>query len=189
MMVDSRFYSNPNELSVEQLAKITGATPSGDLNRIISNVASLDKAVISDLSFFDNPIYQQSLLDSAAGLICLHFNKEKDAPQNSALLLSDNPYKTYALASNALFPPADSKNFISTSATIDPSAKIDSGCTIQAGTVVEAGAEIGQNCSIGPNTVIKARVVIGASSSIDANVFVSHSIIGVGANIGPGSCI
>lgn len=189
MMVDSRFYSEPVLLSVSELAEVTGSSVHGDNTRIISGVAPLDEAKGTDLTFFDNPAYKQSFINSRAGVICVHFDKQVIAPKDSSLLLSNNPYKIYAIALSRLFPEKNISPVISENSDIDSSAKVGLDCSIHSGVIIESNVVIGDNCFIGSNTVIKSGVIIGGSCYIDSNVTISHSILGFGTKIGSGSRI
>ena len=111
-------------------------------------------------------------------------------PSGIALLISDNPYKSYALAAQMFYPLAVvASPGINPSAWVDKSATIAANCQIEIGAVIQCGAEIGANCFVGANTIIGESVVIGANCHIGANVTITHSRIGERVMIHPGARI
>jgi UDP-3-O-[3-hydroxymyristoyl] glucosamine N-acyltransferase len=83
-----------------------------------------------------------------------------------ALLVTSEPYHSYARIAQAFYPDIQPGGKIAPAASIDPTAVIGSGTTIGPGAVIEARAEIGQRCEIGANTVIGPGVVIGDDARI-----------------------
>src|SRR5690606_175743 len=94
------------------------------------------------------------------------------------LLISNSPYKAYALAAQKLFPEENPAGGISPAASVDQSAKLGKGCTVEAGAVILEGAEIGDYSLIEANAVIGRHVKIGDYCRIGYNASVSHSMIG-----------
>ncbi len=93
------------------------------------------------------------------------------APEGLICLVSNSPYKAYALAAQMFYPVHAEEGFIS------PHAVIGEGAEIGENTVIEAGAVIGENVKIGKNCRI------GANSTI------SHAVIGDYTRIYPGARI
>lgn len=188
-MVDPRFYAAAIPFSVAELAERAGASISGDGSRKISGVAPLHDAGPMDLAFFDNPAYGEAYAASSAGVICVHPDRRGRAPDGACLLLSEQPYRAYALAAAALFPDPDTRDGISPDAHVDAMARLGPGCAVEVGVVIEAGVETGENCFIGANAVIRAGVKLGKFCRIEAGVTLSHALVGDGVRIGPGSQI
>jgi UDP-3-O-[3-hydroxymyristoyl] glucosamine N-acyltransferase len=103
--------------------------------------------------------------------------------------LSRQPYKAYALAAQAFYPPPPLRSGMAASAVVDPTARLGADCEIGAHVVIGAGAEIGEASRIDANTVIGGGVVIGAGAQIAANVTISHAVIGARVRILPGARI
>lgn len=179
-MVDSRFFANHGPFLLSQLAEITGATLAdpAHANRSIEDVAPLDRATESDVSFFDNIKYVEQFTVSTAGACFIRAKHAERAPKGMALLISEDPYRSYALAAQRFYPASPSYAGISDKAHIDASARIGKQTSIAAGAYIGANAEIGDHCNIGPNTVINDGVIIGDHTNIGAVSTLSHCYIG-----------
>lgn len=164
-MADSRFFRNNGPVSLEQLAKLTGAVAtsasgaSPTLSQAFSDVAPLDQAGPEHISFLDNTKYIAEFAASKAGVCFVRQKFAERAPEGMLLLITEEPYAAFAIVSGHLYP--DQKT-----SEISPLA------------VIAKTATIGKNCSIGPGTVIGDGVVIGDDCSIGALCTISHTIMG-----------
>jgi UDP-3-O-[3-hydroxymyristoyl] glucosamine N-acyltransferase len=104
-----------------------------------------------------------------------------------ALLTSEAPYKSYAVAAAMFHPRAEPVPGVHQAAVVDASAAVADGCRIEAGAVVGEHAQIGARCLIGANAVIGPGVEIGEDSRIGPGATVSHSLIGSRVSIYPGA--
>ena len=190
-MADPRFYAAKGPFSLHQLAEISGAVvhPASDPDRQIRDVAPLETAGAGDLSFLVNNRYVSAFSRSAAGACVIDANRVNDAPPGMALLVSENPYRSYALGAQAFYPAAASSGEISPDAMVDPSATIGHGTSVGNGAVVGARAEIGERCAIGPNAVIGEGVVVGDDCWIGACVSLAFCLIGSRVRIFAGARI
>lgn len=179
-MVDSRFFANHGPLLLSQLAEITGATLADPAHavRSIVDVAPLDRATQDDISFFDNAKYVEQFVVSTAGACFIRAKHAERAPKGMALLISEDPYRSYALAAQRFYPLPDVKAGISDKAHIDSSARIGKHSSVAAGAYIGANVEIGEYCNIGPNAVLNDGVIIGDHTSIGAVSTLSHCYIG-----------
>ena len=187
-MADPRFFDRSGPFTLAELAEISGAPLSegSDPGRVIHDVAPLERAEPDQLSFLDNPKYKPAFQTSRAGACAVKPELADSAPDGMALLLSDNPYKTYGLIARALYPKPTPRPGIADSAIVDPGALVSSEAEIAAGVVIEAGAEIGARCTIRPNAVIGCGVVIGDDTEVGANATLSHCLVGSRVRIYPG---
>ena len=66
------FFPPNRELTIEEIVKLTGAKPRPDtpLDRRIRDIAPLDRARSTDITFLDNPKYLDALATTRAG-VCL----------------------------------------------------------------------------------------------------------------------
>lgn len=191
-MADARFFTRSGPFKLEQIAQETGAKiQNGDSLHEYVDVAPLDSATGTDISFFDNPSYRDALATTKAGAVILAPSMVDLAPQKSSLLVTDAPYAAYARTAMMFYPCTVSADHaeINPSAHIDPSARIGSGTDIGAGAVIGANVEIGQGSSIGANTVIGRGVQIGRDCAIAANVTLTHALVGDRVIIHPGARI
>lgn len=189
-MADPRFFKNNGPTSLAELAVVAGAKIYGDADPslLVKDVAPLDQANISDLSFFDNVKYKEALKQSKAGVCILHESAIKHAPAGMALLVSASPYKGYAKIAQFFYPDnfPDSGAEISPFAHIDGSASIGAECRIEAGAIIQEGAKIGAGCWIESGAVIHRHVKLGDHCRIGSNASVSHALLGSYIRLYPG---
>lgn len=158
--------------------------PSLDIEGISTLLAASDKHI----SFLANPKFAKHLNDTRAAAVIIHPNYTNQC--KAALLLSENPYLSFARLT-ALFNNAP-EHFrgIHSSATIHPDTKIDPTVSIGANVVIASGTEIGPNSTIEANCVIGEHCVIGENCHLHANVTIYHSVcIGDFVNIHSGTVI
>lgn len=180
-MVDARFFVNHGPFTVADLALTTGAElfSKDKADHKLNDVAPLDRASARDISFFDNTKYIEQFLHSEAGACFVRSKFVDQAPSAMALLITDDPYRCYALAAQKFYPSkAINKASIAASATINPSAEIGQDVTIMPGAVIGANVTIGEATYIGANCVIYDGVQIGKECQIGALSSFSHCIIG-----------
>jgi UDP-3-O-[3-hydroxymyristoyl] glucosamine N-acyltransferase len=179
-MADPRFFAVAGPFTLSELAERTGAEIAGAADRglVLRDVAPLETAEPDCVAFLDNRKYVDAFASSRAGAAFVHPDLASQAPPGMALLLSQQPYKAYALAAQAFYPQPALQPGVAATALIDPSARIGEGCEIAAHVVIGAGVEIGDDCRIGANTVIADGVVIGQGARIGPNVTLSHCLIG-----------
>lgn len=172
-MADPRFFKNHGPFTLERIAEHSGAQVSGAAraNLQIDDVMPLDQAQGNHLSFLDNKKYKEQFSVTQAGACFCRPEMAEFAPATTALLISDNPYKAYALTAQMFYPQVNAEAYISPHAMIGE------------------GVEIGQNCVIEAGAVIGRNVKIGDGVTIGANAVLSHCIIGNYVRIYPGAKI
>jgi UDP-3-O-[3-hydroxymyristoyl] glucosamine N-acyltransferase len=187
-MADPRFFVKAGPYTLAELARRCGATlaAGADPNAVVADVAALDKAGASDISFLDNKKYVEAFIVSHAGACLVHPSLAAKAPVGMALLLADDPYRAYAMVAAAFYPPSPPVPGIAKSAQVDPTAILGAGVQVEPGAVIGARAEIGSGSLIGANAVIGAGVVLGEECLIGAGATLSHAILGKRVNIYPG---
>lgn len=167
-MADANFFSNQGPFSLADIARLTGAElRHGSADAQVKDVAPLDTAGPEHLSFLDNTKYLKAFIQSKAGACFVHPRQAEKAPKGMALLISNDPYRAYALAAQKFYPSVIPKAFISPQAHISSSAQIGKNVTI------EAGAFIGERATIGTSSIIRANAVIGDGVTIG-----EHTVIG-----------
>jgi UDP-3-O-[3-hydroxymyristoyl] glucosamine N-acyltransferase len=187
-MPDPRFFNNAGPFSLAVLAEISGATLSKgfDSSLEIHDVSPLASAKPGDISFLDNKKYAADLPRCKGTACILEPSMADKAPTNMALLLTNGPYKAYAIIASAFYPEPKTIPFIAPTAIIDDSASIGSGCCIGPGAIIGPEASIGEGCTIGPNVVIGAAVRIDKETRIDANSSLECCDIGARVHLYPG---
>ena len=190
-MADPRFFTRQGPFSLAQLQDVCHATLAADAdeNRVLSDIATLDQAGPDALSFLDNVLYLDAFTESRAGACIVHPQHAERSPSQMALLLSETPYKAFALAARAFYPAVVAEPGVSPAATIDSSATLGANVSIAAGVVIGPNAVIGGRCVIGANAVIDAGVEVDDDSAVGALASLSHCLIGKRVTIYPGAKI
>ncbi len=197
-MADTRFFANKGPFALGEIATRVGAElgPNADAARRIEDMASLDAAGPTDLSFLDNPKYADAFAATAAGACLVHPRFVGRAPAGLALLVTKEPYRAYALASQLFYPDeargADTygePGAVHPRAVVHPSASIGADATIEPGAVIGAHVEIGSGTVIGANAVVSKGCTIGRNCFIGPNVTISHAHIGDRVMLHPGVAI
>jgi UDP-3-O-[3-hydroxymyristoyl] glucosamine N-acyltransferase len=169
-------------MRLRELAAWLGVAFDGDGERNLEGVATLAKAGPARLSFFANRRYRQRLTNSDAGAVVL-------APADRGLfpgsvLLSDNPYLTFARAAALLHPaPAlppgrHPQASVHESVTLGADVRIEAGAVIEAGArlgarvVIGAGCHVGEDVRIGEDTRLAPRVTLLAGTQLGARCLI-----------------
>jgi UDP-3-O-[3-hydroxymyristoyl] glucosamine N-acyltransferase len=193
-MTEPLFFKSAKSLTIAEIAAITGAQP-GDgvpLDRVITNIAPLDTAGASDLTFFDNAKYLNGLASTRAGACLLAPRFVKRARPDLAALTTHEPYRAFVAIARALFPDSLRPSLVFAAAGIAPgahvhsSARLEAGVSVDPGVVVGPGAEIGSGTVVAANAVVGPGVRIGRNCSIGAQSSILHSLIGDRVIIHPG---
>jgi UDP-3-O-[3-hydroxymyristoyl] glucosamine N-acyltransferase len=186
------------ELTIEEIAALTRAKPRpGDpLDRRIGNIAPLDSAVASDISFIDNAKYAAALKTTRAGACFVGPQFEAAAPAGPAVLITAEPYRAFVAVARALFPTAlrptsqfDATGSNTAAAHVHPTAWLESGVTVDPLAVIGPRAEIGAGTLIAAGAVIGPDVRIGRDCAVGAGATVQHALIGDRVIIHPGARI
>jgi UDP-3-O-[3-hydroxymyristoyl] glucosamine N-acyltransferase len=176
-------------ITLGRLAEQVGAElQRGEPDCEINAVATLQNAGAGDLGFLANNSYRKYLARTRASAVILAPEYAQECPV--AVLLSDNPYATYARAAALIAPRPPQQAGVHSSAsladdcTVDASAWVGPHCIIESGAVIHPGVQLAGGCFVG------AGSVIGAHSRLSANVVVCHGVqIGERVNIYPGAVI
>ncbi|MCC7260665.1 MAG: UDP-3-O-(3-hydroxymyristoyl)glucosamine N-acyltransferase [Alphaproteobacteria bacterium] len=187
-MADPRFFHRSGPFSLAQLAEACGARLAfgSDAKKMIEDVAALDTAGPSQISFLDNPKYADAFRTSGAGACIIHEKHHDKAPKGMAILLSTDPYTAYARIAQLFYPGEVVDPEISPHAHIDYRAILGKGCRIDAGAVIAAHAVVGAATHVHSGAVIGEGVKIGKECRIGANTTISHAVLGDRVLLHPG---
>lgn len=189
-MADPRFHQKAGPFSLGQIATAIGATvDDAQADVMINDIAPLDAAGPSQLSFIDNPKYRDQFKVTGATACIMRPELRDMAPNGVACLVTPNPYKSFALAAQMFYPLEKPVADISDRAIIDPSATLGAGCRVEAGAIIGPGATLGDGAWVEHNAVIGANVQIGARTRVGMAATVTHALIGQGVRIYPGARI
>lgn len=148
----------------------------------ISGLAGLKEAQPGQLSFLANPKYSEYLISTKASCVIV---PRSAVIEGKPLIVSDNPYLTFAKAVTLFYQAAKPKpqSGIHQTSVIDPSAEIDKSASIGAYAVIESQVRIGANtvimplCYVGQGTVIEDDCLIYPQVSIREGCKIGHRVI------------
>lgn len=171
--------------SIRDIAREIKAEVIGESDSILTEVADLDDAGPQSLSFAVSGPYIKLLKNTRAGAVIVSQKHADQCP--STVLISDNPYLSFARAARILHPE---KSF---PPGIHPTAQVHEQCQIAENVYIGPNVVISEKCTfeagvcIGAGSVITAPVSFGEGSRLIARVtIVGPTIIGKRAIIHPG---
>lgn len=178
-MIRSRFFDKKSDfLTLSQIIEITGAIVSEgvDLQQKVSDISTLEKADVTQISFFNSGQYFDKFQATKAGFCFVDEKSKERAPQGLVSLVHKNPYFAYAKIAEAFYKTKDiefdGKNLI------HPTAKIGEGSKIAPNAYIGKNVEIGKNCFVGPSASIMDNCVLGDNCIVNAGAVISFAIIG-----------
>ena len=203
IMIDERFYNRTAITGLVDILsepKIQSLVLNKDdimLNRHILSVNVLNKAMPSDLAFFDNIQYKSDFEKTKAGFCIVRPKFSSLAPSETVLIHSNDPYRLYALCASLLYTD---KNLLPSTedgyerdafgAYVHKDALVEKNVQTAPNVVISAYAEIGSGTVFSAGAYIGYGTTIGRHCRIGSHVSVSHSLIGdnvvllAGARIG-----
>ena len=184
-MVDHNFYNKTGPHSLSKLAKLLSCEFAGNGDTLIDDISTLDDANVSDISFFHNRRYLNSLKKTKANVILVDKNFNLDLNKN--LVFCDDPY--YAMAKVALIFYPNSSYPSNVFADTDKNTELDSSNKVSSNTFIHKNAIIGKNCKFGFNSFIGPNVTIGDNCFIGDNVSIYFSKVGQNVKIYQGARI
>ncbi|MGB8276050.1 MAG: UDP-3-O-(3-hydroxymyristoyl)glucosamine N-acyltransferase [Alphaproteobacteria bacterium] len=187
-MADPRFFKVTGPFTLAELARISGAhlAPGADPKAVFADVAPLETAGPGQVAFLDNKRYVETFLASRAGACVVEPALADKAPRGMALLLTEQPYKAYALVAAAFYPGEAEAFAFDPAAPVHPGVRLGEGTTLGPGTVIGPGAEIGRDCRIGANVVIGPGVVVGDGTTIGHGASLGYCLVGSRVLLHPG---
>jgi UDP-3-O-[3-hydroxymyristoyl] glucosamine N-acyltransferase len=196
-MTTPTFFDRARSLTVREIATLTGAEPAGGavLDRHVTGVAALDRALPTDLTFLDKPKYADQLRASQTGVCLTTERLAAEAPSHVSVLCARTPYQAFVTVARTLFGDAlrPSSLFaasgIAAGAFVHPSARLEGGVTVDPAAVIGPLAEIGSGTVIHAGAVIGPKVRIGRDCAIGAHVSLMHTLMGDRVIVHPGSRI
>ena len=160
----------------------------GDADAEVTHVATLANAGPGALSFLANPAYRDQLADTQASAVLLKAEHAEHSPVS--VLVSDDPYLSFARIARELHPVPERPPGVHPSAVVDPGAKIADSAYVGPLAFVGEAAEVAANAHVGPGCVVGERCVVGESSRLIANVTLVQDVrIGMRTIVHPGAVL
>jgi UDP-3-O-[3-hydroxymyristoyl] glucosamine N-acyltransferase len=151
MKVALDFFPPNRELTIEEIVSLTGAKPRPDtpLDPRIRDIAPLDRARSTDITFLDDAKYLDALATTRAAACLMAPRFAAQAPEKLAVLVAAQPYRAFVAVARALFPSALRPSSLfkttgrSSDSRIHPSARLEAAVTVDPLAVIGPKAEIG----------------------------------------------
>jgi UDP-3-O-[3-hydroxymyristoyl] glucosamine N-acyltransferase len=196
-MSEPVFLRYARDLMLDEVAALTGAAkPAASARaRRIGNIAALDRAGPSDLSFFDNKSYVDDAAVSHAGACLTTAALAKELPARVVALVVAEPFRAFVKVARELYPhalrpssltEAGAKAGGQTGAHVHPSARLEDNVTVEPGAAIGPHAEIGAGSIVGACAVIGPQVRIGRNCSIGSATTLFNALIGDRVIVHPG---
>jgi UDP-3-O-[3-hydroxymyristoyl] glucosamine N-acyltransferase len=188
------FFQCASILTVAEIVSLTGAAPrdGANLSHCISNLAPIDRAGPTDLTFLDNAKFAAALASTDAGAVLTTERFAPQAPSGVTVLLVRKPYEAFVAVARELYRGAlrptsvFGTSGIALGAFVHPTARLESDVTVDPGAVIGSQAEIGAGTLIGANAVIGQQVRIGRDCAIGAGCIIAYAQVGDHVIIHPG---
>ena len=171
-----------------------GATIEGDESRSIDDIAGLEQAGPTSLSFLANPKYEPLVYSTGAGAVLVRHEFEPKENIEATLLRVPDPYLAFTSilefvqsTMNRVVPGIHPTAVVHESASvgsdvyIGPYAVVSEGSTIQDGAIIHPFVFLGSGVSIGKGSVIHAHVTVYQGCVIGENCIV-HAATVIGAD-------
>jgi UDP-3-O-[3-hydroxymyristoyl] glucosamine N-acyltransferase len=175
-------------VSLGELAVRFGCELRGDPDARVEHVATLTTAGAGALTFLANPRYRSQLAATKATVVVLSAAAADECP--TAMLVSADPYATYARIAALLHPPPRLEPGVHPSAIVAPGARIDASAQVGPLAVIGADVSVGARSFIGPHCVLGAGVTLAEEVRLVARVTLGPQVqVGARTVVQPGAVI
>ena len=175
-------------IKLGELAKQFDCELVGDPDRAIDNVAGLQNAGPTSLSFLSNPRFRSQLAGTQAAAVVVRAEDVDDSP--TASLVSDNPYADYARMAAVIHPSPAYAPGVDASAVVAATAEVSPTAHIAANVSIGDRSVIGDNVYVGPGTVVGPDCNVGNDCRLVASVTLVRDVsLGLRAILHPGVVI
>jgi UDP-3-O-[3-hydroxymyristoyl] glucosamine N-acyltransferase len=161
--------------TLREIAARFGGEVRGDPELRIDQVATLESATATQISFLANPRYRAQLESTRAGAVVLPL--EAGDWTGVARILCANPYALFARVSALLNPPQSPPPGIHPAAIVHQTAQVAPSASVGPLAVIGAQARIGAGSMVAGGACIGERVQVGADCRIYPNVTVYHDCV------------
>jgi UDP-3-O-[3-hydroxymyristoyl] glucosamine N-acyltransferase len=157
-------------ISVKDLADAVGGQVEGDDQVLIAGAAGLEEASETDISFFHNLKYIDTLQKTRAKVIVIpKMTNGSPLPAGKTFIRVDNPQLAFAKVLGLISQHTeDHPKGIHPQAYIEPDSQIGEGTIIYPGCYIGHRVRIGDKCLIYPNAVLREDTEIGSRVIIHA---------------------
>ncbi|CAN5338660.1 UDP-3-O-(3-hydroxymyristoyl)glucosamine N-acyltransferase [soil metagenome] len=174
--------------TLAELAVRHGCELRGDPGTRVERVGSLEHAGPEAVTFLASAHFRRYLSDTGAAAVIL-------APEFAAdcrvpVLISDNPYATYARVAASLHPPSAHEPGVHSSAVVAADADVDPTAHVGAQAVIGARTRLAAGVFVGPGSIIGDECRIGEHTRLVASVTLCNGVtLGARGHYHPGVVI
>ena len=146
----------------------------------IEGLHTLDEASSSQISFFNDKRYKNSLPDTKAGAVLIEEQYSSLLPDNTIALITDEPYLKLALISKLFAHKIETKGnhpHTGQGCDIDKRVRFGKDVTLGDNVTVMAGAYIGDSVTIGSNSLIYPNVTLYHHTQIGSNCIIHAGVV------------
>ncbi|MBN9229836.1 MAG: UDP-3-O-(3-hydroxymyristoyl)glucosamine N-acyltransferase [Legionella sp.] len=167
--------------TLAQLAKKLNGMLCGNAEHVITSYASLSRAQLPDVSYYESHLPHILLQQTKAGVVLLKESHALQCQQN--YIVVESPQKAIEhLISLLPQPLPEPSRGISASARIHSTALVSDDAVIGDHVLIGPGVKLASGVTIGAHTVIEAHVTIGELTQIASHVTI-HPHCQIGANV------
>lgn len=197
-MSDPIFFRPALRPTLADIVAWTGALAASDADLtalVVEKIVPLDAAGPTSLTFFENRKYLENLRATSAMACFVAMQHAALVPKATLALLTETPYRDFALVLARLYPEAlrlrtlFGSNGVSPGASVHSEARLEPDVIVDPGAVIGPKAEIGSGSVIGPNVVIAPNVRIGRGCAIGPGVRIANALVGNRVVIHAGAAI
>ncbi len=157
-------------VTLSELAKLTGGEVVGDGAVVLTGVAGIREAARGELTFLSNPKYEKFMATTGASAVVVDAD-HRSADPRVPLLVAADAYATFARAMDILSPrDAAPETGVHATAVVAESAVVARNVAIGANAVVMDDARIGEGAVVHPGAYVGRGVSVGRESVVHANV-------------------
>lgn len=158
------------ELTLSEIAAVTGGRVEGDEGVRIRSVAPLESAGPDQLSFIANARYQGYLQATRAGAVLVSEDVAGRVPESLPRLVVPDAHLALYRILPRLHPRPRAEPGMHPTAVIDASAELADDVRVEAYAVIGAGSHVGPGARIGTHACVGEGVAIGAGTVVHPHV-------------------
>lgn len=165
------------ELTLAEVARITGGEVEGDGGRTVDGVAPLEQAGPRQLSFVAEARYHPYIQASRAAAVLVARAARVALPEGMSAVRVDDPRRALARVLPALYPPRAPAPGVHPTAVVAEDAEVDATAAVGAFAVVGEGTRIGPRARIGAQTVVGRGCEVGDDAVLHAHVTLYDGVV------------
>jgi len=167
----------PGPLTLGEIVQRLGGRVAGNADTRVQQVASLEHAEASHISFFTGKRHRAKLAATRAGALIVGPEAEGDTERPR--IVADNPYLYFARVSQLFNPRVTQPPGVHASAVVAKSARLGARVSIGAGCVVGEGVEIGDDSCLYPRVVLYANCTLGSRVIVHSGAVIGADGFGI----------